>query len=486
MNYRNDDIVKSCRRLESGLRLGPDGLRACVLGAFAAPLYWNADEASRLTITKEMIVEKRKWLFDLLNSGQNNVDFDCKHCRMVCTKRFADVNFTRIGQIDHAATSICNLRCKFCGFTHQDLFIQSKYDDLAILREFTADDAEWDSVVDFNGGEPTLLHNVDEYLDYFASRRIRVRFMTNGVRFHQSVHDGLINGSIQWVCTSVDAGTPSTYLRIKKRDHYLQVLENLTRYAHAGSQGGGNLAIKYIFCNDNCSDDDIAGFAYAMLAIRPHQVWLTFDFSVLEGLRADTGDFGDYDFSRDVSAYAKMYNLLRKHGIEAVHYTTGHLALVSVQGKILLDRVIREIGDTALSVSSPDLILGNFRRKQDVGPIRAARFDTHPLRVLKDEQAKEPWSLQGKRVLLAPACPQSVTLLSDPEVSAGRLIGFLDRDRVVQGKTINGLVIHGYESIPELAPDVILVAPPVQHLADILGKLARYAGKNIQVAVLNC
>lgn len=485
MNYRSDDIVKSCRRLESGLRLGPDGIRACILGAFAAPLFWTADEASQLTITKEMIVEKRKWLFDLLNNGQSDVDFDCKHCQMVCAKRFGDVDFSRIGQIDHAATSICNLRCKFCGFTHRGLFIQSKYDDLAILREFTAEDAEWDSVVDFNGGEPTLLPNVDEYLDYFASRRIRVRFMTNGVRFHQSVYDGLVKGSIQWACTSVDAGTPSTYLHIKKRDRYLQVLENLTRYAHAGSQGGGTLAIKYIFCNDNCSDDDIAGFTYAMLAIRPHQVWLTFDFSVLGQARADTEDFGDYDFSKDIAAYAKMYNLLKKHGIEPVHYTTGHLALVSVQGKILLDRTLREIETTASSDCSPELVIGNFRRQKPTETIRTVAFHTSPLRVMQPDHATEPWSLLDKRVLLAPACPKSIALLSDPEIRMSRLLGFLDRDRVVQGKTIEGHIIHGYDAIPELAPDVILLASPVQHQSDIVGKLAKYVREDTQVAVLN-
>jgi hypothetical protein len=79
-----------------------------------------------------------------------------------------------------------------------------------------------------------------------------------------------------------------------------------------------------------------------------------------------------------------------------------------------------------------------------------------------------------------------VALLSDPEIRAGRLIGFLDRDRMVQGKTIQGIVIHGYEAIPDLAPDVILVASPVQHQSDIVGKLARHAGESVQVAVLNC
>jgi hypothetical protein len=485
MHYHDDDLVKSCRRLESGLRFGPDGIRACILGAFAAPLYWSADEASRITITKEMIIEKRKWLFDHLNDEQSDMNIDCKHCQMVCTKRFADVDFTRLGQIDHAATSICNLRCKFCGFTHHDLFIKSKYDDLAILREFTAEDAEWDSVVDFNGGEPTLLPNVNEYLDYFASRRIRVRFMTNGVKFHQSVYDGLVNGSIQWVCTSVDAGTPSTYLRIKKRDHYLQVLENLTRYAYAGSQGGGMLAIKYIFCNDNCSDDDIAGFVYAMLAIRPHQVWLTFDFSVFLGQRADTQDVGDYDFSKDIAAYVKMYSLLKKHGIQAVHYTTGHLALVSLQGKTLLNRVLKEIEATVPTSYPVDLILENFRQKEPTETIRTASFHTSPLRITHPDQTAGAWSLLGKRVLLAPACPQSIALLSDSEIRTSLLLGFLDRDRAVQGKTIQEIAIHGYEALPDLAPDVILVASPLQHQDDIVRKLVHCTGESTQIVVLN-
>lgn len=238
MNYQCNDLVKSCRKLESGLRLGQEGIHACQLGQFASPLYWSADEAAKTKITREMIVEKRKWLFRLLND--EHIDFPCKQCHMVRTKRYEDVNFARLGHIDLAATTVCNLRCSFCGYTVQDLFSESKYDALAILREFTAEDVEWDAAVDFNGGEPTLLRDLDEYISYFSSRRMRVFLYTNAVKFRQSVYDGLINGSIRWVVTSLDAGSPSSFMRIKKKDHFLQVVENLTRYAYAGSQGGGS------------------------------------------------------------------------------------------------------------------------------------------------------------------------------------------------------------------------------------------------------
>lgn len=485
-SYCDSDIVKSCPRLESGLRFGPDGIRACVLGAFAAPLFWTAEEAARTEITKKMIIEKRQWLFDMLNDGGAGMEMDCRHCQMVREKPFGEVQFHLLGQIDHAATTVCNLRCKFCGFTHRDLFIEKRYDDLAILRLFSSEDVEWDSVVDFNGGEPTLLPNVEEYLDYFHSRRIRVRFMTNGVQFHQAVYDGLANGTIQWACTSVDAGTPSTYLRIKQRDAYLQVLENLTRYAHAGSKGGGMLAMKYIFCSDNCSDDDIAGFAYAALAIRPHQVWLTFDFTPFGGVKADTEDFGDYDFSKDISAYAKMFTLLQKHGVTCVHYTAGHLALISRQGKILLDRVLDRIEGMTPPASPPELVLGNFRRSEDALQVpEVATFLVDPLRIARPGQAPVPWSLGGKRILIAPACPRSADFVRRNQLGGdGTVIGFVDRDPVVQGKQIDCITIFPYSEIDSLGPDHVLVVAPVQHQEDIVRKLINHVGNPARIAVL--
>jgi hypothetical protein len=361
MNRDKDDLVKSCRRLESGLRLGQEGIHACQLGQLSSPLYWSAGEASRIKITKNMIAEKRKWLFDLLNSEESAIP--CKGCSQMVRKRRADLNFSKLGRIDLAATTICNLRCSFCGYTKNNVFADSKYDALGILNEFHPDDVEWDAAVDFNGGEPTLLPNMEEYLNFFASRRIRVLLYTNAVRFRDSIYEGLVKGSIRWVCTSLDAGTPSSFFRLKKRDHFLQVLENLTRYAYAGSQNGGMLAVKYIFCEENGSEDDIAGFTYAMLAIRPQKIWLTFDFEPLCNLPGNSKDFNGYDYSNHIEAYSKMFALLKKHGLTPVHYTENHLAAVSEHGKILLEKVVSKINENGRNNASPALILADFRQK---------------------------------------------------------------------------------------------------------------------------
>jgi hypothetical protein len=482
MNYSNESLVKSCNRLESGLRLGQEGIHACQLGQLSSPLYWSADEASQTKITKEKIIEKRKWLFTLLND--NDSDIACKRCGQMVTKRFGEVDFTKLGRIDLAATTLCNLRCSFCGYAKHNVFFESKYGAFEVLNEFQPDDVAWDAAVDFNGGEPALLPDLDRYLEFFASRKIRVLLYTNAVKFRQSIYDGLVNGTIQWVCTSLDAGTPSSFLHLKKRDYYLQVLENLTRYAHAGSQGGGMLAVKYIFCDDNCDDDNVVGFSYTMLAIRPQKVWLTFDFEPLTGLQSDSSDFGGYDYSKHISAYAKMFGLMKKHGLTPVHYTESHLATVSGHGKVLLEKTLSEINQS-MANNQIDLVLQDSQREgKKTNATQYNLVKTNPLRIQTSQGGMEPWSLRGKRILLAPACAFTTALLSDPEIREGTVVGVVDRDKLLHGKSVSGISIGPYNAIPDLAPDVILVTSPKQHLEDILDTLAKYTNSETRVVVV--
>ena len=470
MNDVQNQLVKSCQRLESGLRFGPEGLRACQFGAIASPIYWEAGEAGGLTITKKMVIEKRQWLLDQLNDP--TTDISCKHCDMVVEKTRQEIDLTKLGQIDLATTSACNLRCNYCGFTAENNFVAAQFDDLAILKEFDLEDVQWDSVVDFNGGEPVLLTNLSEYIDYFVEHRIRIRFMTNGVRYSQAVYDGLVNGTMQWVCTSVDAGTPSTYFKMKARDRFSQVLENLARYAHAGQQGGGRLAIKYIFTADNCGDDDILGFLYACLAIKPHQVWLTFNFSVFEG---------DYDYSEEIKAYAKMFGLFRRHGIEPVHYSVGHLALISQKGKSMFERVLSAIKED----EKKNQILPHLAREVVVD----GKVLPPGIKILNPDQrgfsrngSNVDFNGSTNRILLAPPCPQSIALIKT-EFLSQKIIGFIDRDPMVKGKRINGLPIFSYGEAVELGADLVIVASPPQHRADIYHQLSEQFGDADKIVV---
>lgn len=476
--FQPDDIVKTCCKLESGLNLTIKGLRACTRGALMPPLFCTPDEIAQGTITKAFIIEKRKEYIRMLNVDQS--DMDCKSCLMVEHKRYGDISFSRLGHVDLQHYSICNLRCSYCAYTRDDMHYPPQYDALAVLRLFSPEEVEWNAHVDFAGGEPTLLENLEEYLDFFHNRRIRVLMFTNAIEFHQAIYDGLEDGSIYFVTTSVDAGTPSTYKALRGQDKYLQVMENLSRYAVAGSKGKGMLAVKYIFCDSNCSDDDIAGFAFAMLALRPRQVWQTFDFSPLFLHQ------WDHDYSKQIEAYAKLYLLLKKHGIEAFHYYKESIATVIQEGRNIMDRILsaieRQTSVTPLGV--PDLIFRDFRGKEAIVGREPDKFSINPLTLTTRNGSPEKWSLEGKRVLLVPACPLTQKLLSDLEIQRADWIGFVDRNPIQQGKTIEGRTIYSYEVISTMEVDVILVAPPEKHRLDILDAVARNLRAGTQIAEL--
>lgn len=483
MNFKPDDIVKSCSRIESGLRLGPDGIRACCFSVMVSPFYWTADEAAGLDISRQMIVDRRKQLFRQLNDAHS--DISCKRCLKVEQKRFADVHFDKLGFIDLAHYSTCNLRCTFCGFTQADNFEKAKYDALGILNKFPPEEVEWDSCVDFNGGEPSLLHDLDQFLEFFRSRSIRVRLYSNALRFRQSIYDALEDGTISWLIVSLDAGTPSTYKRLKKSDKFLKVVENLTRYATAGNRGKGMLAIKYIFSDDNCSQDDIAGFSYLMLAIRPQKVYLGFDFFPLADRYAHQQASGAYDYSRHIDAYARTFLQLRKHGLHAFHFSKSFLSTVVQKGRDLMTKTLERISELERESPADDrlLHLADFRNGEPAEIRPALLFATGPLRLRGQDGHDTAWQLQGKRILVAPATPLSASLLDDPAIREGHVLGFLDRSNMMHGKTIKGLPIHPYESILDLAPDIILITSPF-HRDDILRTAGSYSDNHVQFATL--
>lgn len=477
--------VKSCPKLESGLRLGQEGIHACQLGPFSSPIYWTAEEAGKLTITRQMIIEKRKWIFDLLNDSHSETP--CKHCHMVVTKPAEEVRFDRLGHIDLAATTTCNLRCTFCGYTQHDSFAEAKYDALAVLRLFAPEDVVWDAAVDFNGGEPTLLKDFDDYIDYFASRRIRVFLYTNGVTFRQSVCDGLANGTIRWACISLDAGTPSTYEKLKKSNRFADVIDNIVRYSEAGRQGGGQVSVKYIFSDGNCGDDDVLGFSYAMLAVRPQEVWLTFDFDPLCDLPGDCADFGGHDYSRHVSAYAYTYVTLAKHGTPPTHFPEKHLAVVSLQGKLLLQAAKDAITrlERKPSKAPIPIIIHDQRSEESTPAIDGARdFQPDPPRVRHTNGHWEPISLAGKRVALAPAGVLARRLLADGTLLGADVIGIFDRDKVLHGKQIDGITVFPHTALSAAQPDVVIVAAQDHNRLPIVQEIVARIGGSSKVLVL--
>ena len=152
----------------------------------------------------------------------------------------------------------------------------------------------------------------------------------------------------------------------------------------------------------------------------------------------------------------------------------------------MMDRVLSAIESqsSVTSLDIPDLIYSDFRSN---GPLLRSdpdKFSINPLALRTNGGAPQEWSLAGKRVLLAPACPATQRLLSDPEIQRADWIGFIDRNPIQQGKAIEGRLIHSYEAIPSTGADIILVVPPEKHRLDILDAVARNAPVGVKIAEL--
>ena len=473
--YQPADIVKSCYKLESGLRLGQEGIHACQLGPFSSPIYYTAEEAGAKKLSKSDLIEKRQWIFDLLNDPK--AETPCKRCDMVVEKSFSEVRFDQLGHIDLAATTTCNLRCNFCGYTHLDSFADARYDALEILKEFEPQDVVWNSAVDFNGGEPTILKDFDEYIRYFESRKIRVFLFTNGLIYRDSVYAGLMNGTVRWACVSLDAGTSSTYDRTKKSTKFHQVLENIARYSHAGSQGGGAVSVKYIFTEDNLGDDDNLGFVYAMMALRPQEIWLTFDFDPLCDLPADAPNFGGYDYSEHIDAYVKMYRHFLKHGVRPIHYAEKHLAPASLHGKMLLKMVKERLQDDSEN-SDQTMLLPDFRSPlaaRSATQIEKIKINGSQVWQWCDGNWIEDAQLRAEPVVLAPSPLDTYSYIERLTEAGIRVFALLDRDKILHGKTIRSVTISSYEDAAVMAESNFLVrcAPEIREA--VIQSILNYA-----------
>lgn len=487
--YQPDDIVKSCQRLESGLRFSTEAIYACNIGAASfPPPHATAEEARRKPVTKAFLIEKRQQLFEMLNDETS--DIFCKKCAFVIEKPFREVRFDQLGHLDLAHYTTCNLRCSFCSYTVEDNFVPAQYDALKILEEFSPEDSQWDALVNFNGGEPSLLKDLKQYLDFFATNRIRILLYTNAVRYRQEIYDGIHSGIIPWLVVGLDAGTPSTFDSMKKSTKFQTALDNITRYAHAGSSGRGSVAVKYVFCKDNSSLDDALGFAYAMLAIRPQKIWLTVDYTPPIPDSDVRYDFekqalmGGYDYTPLIEAYAQTYATLKRHGVDAVHYVEQHGFSATPVGSRVFERIKARIAELLPPERhDPRLLLQDFRSPVLDQLAPQILFDVSPLR--KIENGREvPWSLRGKRVMIAAIWRNSAALVADPDIQESEFIGFLDRNPALTGTRVHGHPVFNYDQLADLKPDIILIDASKQNRKDIALAISRVLGTQVTLALL--
>ena len=122
----------------------------------------------------------------------------------------------------------CNQRCIMCvpNFQHRKDVLP--FEDFVALFEQFKPYAEHITLI---GGETFMYPWINEVLDLLATQRIAVTIHTNSFMLNERVIPRLLALHELHLKCSIDAVTPSTYLKIHGRDHFERVTSNMTHFA---------------------------------------------------------------------------------------------------------------------------------------------------------------------------------------------------------------------------------------------------------------
>ncbi len=205
----------------------------------------------------DIVLRRRDELREQNNSSSEN--YPCKGCPLLLKRQWDQLpNGVYFNQINISNSILCNLECTYCyTVIHKDWYSAIKpYDLKPVLLDVVAKGYMVEGGrLEWAGGEPTILPGFNELFDTFLKKGCVQTVFTNAVVFSEAVEDALKQQKAS-VVTSVDCGTPETYLKIKGKDHFNNVWANLLRYNNAG----GAVVVKYIINRHTSSDTDVHQF----------------------------------------------------------------------------------------------------------------------------------------------------------------------------------------------------------------------------------
>ena len=260
---------KTCKDLERSLYIAPNEIRSCCQRFFnKGKMRGDAkllDIKDGKTPSSSDIKIARRNLF---NKIQKNEAESCLGCPFIYEAE--KTSFT--SEVDHLSIehhSVCNLRCTYCSDTYYG-GKRSKYNIVEFIKYLSESKAFKNcKQVVWGGGEPTLDKSFElivNEIDKYANPNIYHRVFTNSVRFHKSVKEFLEKGLIK-IVTSIDAGTRDKFKKIRGRDKFYEVFENLKEYA---SVNPNSVTIKYIFTDDNLNENELKNFVLNCIKYNLH------------------------------------------------------------------------------------------------------------------------------------------------------------------------------------------------------------------------
>lgn len=253
-------MYKTCKDLEESLYIAPNEIRSCCQRFFyEGKMRGDAkliDIKEGVTPTNADLKKAREKMFDEIQEDKNE---DCKGCPFIKKTKDKPVINSNISHLSIEHHSVCNLRCNYCSEIYWG-GKKSKYNVVEFIsylsRSNSLDDC---NKVVWGGGEPTLDKSFEQILEEihaYANPKTYHRVFTNSVRISDPIIKFLKKGLIK-ITTSIDAGTPEKFKLVRGRPKFLNVFENLQKYA---SVDPNKVTIKYIFTEENKDEKELEAF----------------------------------------------------------------------------------------------------------------------------------------------------------------------------------------------------------------------------------
>ena len=217
-------------------------------------------------LTYDDIQKNRIKLYKDINSGKAP---QCEGCDCLIKKPAKKIDIGKISYLIYHPHTTCNLQCCYCFFQKNEQYakLDPRTADLyAAVKNFHKIGLFKENIqLELGGGEPLLLNNIDKTYEFMAENYPKGGIVLVSNYALSKRVDTIIpvfkQRKIKTVLkTSIDCGTRETYAKIRNRDVFEDVVNNITRSAKEGIFDA--IYLKYILLEDgsNTSDKDIYGF----------------------------------------------------------------------------------------------------------------------------------------------------------------------------------------------------------------------------------
>jgi len=253
----------SCKDLDSSLFLGPDEIRACCKRFFVKGIrkgdvvLLKADDKIDLSL----IESAKKKLIDRINDGSAT---ECSGCPYI---ERGPAQASSISYLSLENFAYCNMRCTYCSAKYYG-GTEARYNAANIVAQVAAlpDGFDANCHVVWGGGEPTLSPRFDAINQSLLSlpQSGKIRVLSNSLKYSAELEAQLHDSRFHLV-TSIDAGTESTFRRIRGKSGIDEVIGNLVRYQKV-LDDPRRLTVKYIVGADNFSSAELHAFVEKIAA----------------------------------------------------------------------------------------------------------------------------------------------------------------------------------------------------------------------------